>query len=136
MKLPPLSLLLAALPALLLSACASPYGGGSPSAGSYTLQPAQRAAIGAGATLTYDSFSDSRCPPGVNCIWAGELVYRFRLATPKIAESFSLTPAKPVYVSQALSGARITLDTQALPAPPPPGAALQLPPVTLTVSRP
>lgn len=135
MKLSPLSLLLAALPALL-SACASPHGDGSPSAGSYRLQPAQRATIGAGATLTYDSFSDSRCPPGVNCIWAGELVYRFRLATPKVAESFSLTPAKPVYVSQALNGARITLDTQALPAPPPPGAALQLPPVTLTVSRP
>jgi hypothetical protein len=135
MKLPPLSLLLAALPALL-SACASLHAGGSPSAGSYTLQPAQRATIAPGATLTYDSFSDSRCPPGVQCIWAGELVYRFRLATPKVAESFSLTPAKPVYVSQALGGTRIALDTQTLPAPPPPGAALQLPPVTLTVSRP
>jgi hypothetical protein len=104
--------------------------------GVYPLQPHQRVALSGNTTLTYDSFSDSRCPPGVQCIWAGELVYRFRLATPKVAESFSLTPAKPVYVSQALGGTRIALDTQTLPAPPPPGAALQLPPVTLTVSRP
>lgn len=131
MKLPPLSLLLAAV----LSACAGTHADGPPTS-TYTLQPAQHTSVGAGATLTYDSFSDSRCPPAVKCIWAGELVYRFRLATPKVAESFSLTPAKPVYVSQALDGASIALDTKTLPAPPPPGAALQLPPVTLTVSRP
>jgi hypothetical protein len=135
MKLPPLSLLLAALP-VLLSACAGVHAGGSPPGGSYTLQPAQRATIGADATLTYDSFSDSRCPPGMQCMWAGELVYRFTLATPKVTESFSLGSAKPAYVSQALNGAHIALDPHKLPAPPPPGAALRQPSVTLTVSRP
>jgi hypothetical protein len=137
MKLPPLSLLLAALPALL-SACASVPADATtaPGPGSYTLRPNERATVDAGATLTFDSVSDSRCPASVKCIWAGELVYRFTLATPKATESFALGPAKPAYISEALKGARIALDPHALPATPKAGAAPQQQSVTLTVSRP
>lgn len=136
MKLPRVPLLFAV--PLLLCACAGMGAGGNPATttGQYTLQPAQRQALGESATLTYDSFSDSRCPPAVQCMWAGELVYRFTLATPKVTESFALGSNKPEYVSQALDGARISIDPGKLPAPPQAGAALQPHPVTVTVARP
>jgi hypothetical protein len=131
-----LRLLFAAL-TILLRACASQAVPADPTPHqSYFLIPAQRADLGGHATLVYDSFSDSRCPAKVQCIWAGELVYRFVLRTPTTTESFALSPKQPVYVSQALNGARISIDAAKLPAPPQPGVA-QLPyPVTLTVTRP
>jgi hypothetical protein len=137
MTLPRLFFLLPALPALL-SACASAgaNGGASCAPGPYTLLPTQHVCIGGRGTLSYDSFSYSRCPPGMQCVWAGELVYRFTLATPKVTESFSLGPARPVYVSQALNGARIALDPSRLPATPQPGAVAPQQSVTLSVSRP
>jgi hypothetical protein len=125
-----MSLLLAALP-LALAACAST---GANPGGSVTLAPRQQVVLQNDAKLTYDSFSDSRCPPEVKCIWAGELVYRFTLATPKVSESFALGSAKPAYVSKALGGARIAIDPALLPAAPQAGAAPQAHSVTLTIS--
>jgi hypothetical protein len=130
-----LLMLFAALP-LALCACASTGAAdGAPAGGTITLAPRQQIPLQGNATLTYDSFSDSRCPPEVKCIWAGELVYRFTLVTPKASESFALGSAKPAYVSKALGGARIAIDMSRLPPAPQAGAAPQAHPVTLTVSR-
>jgi hypothetical protein len=133
MKTLRLPLLLAALP-LVLSACASSGPAAAGGHKNFTLTPMQRVDLGGQATLVYDSFSDSRCPESMKCIWAGELVYRFTLATPKVTESFALGSAKPDYVSQALGGAHIRLDQTKAPAVPPAGVAPRNYPVTLTVS--
>jgi hypothetical protein len=130
----PLRLLFAALP-LTLCACTSTGATGPAGPQRYTLQPGQQLDLGGSATLIYDSVSDSRCPPGVHCIWAGELLYHFTLATPKATESFVLGPGKGDHVSPAGS-ARLVLDMSRVPPPQQPGAALVLHPVTLTVSHP
>jgi hypothetical protein len=125
----PLRMLFATLP-LTLCACAN-SGAGAGGPHRYTLQPGQQLDIGAEAKLTYDSVSDSRCPPGMKCIWAGELLYHFTLATPTASEAFALGPARTEHVA---GNTRVTLDTSRLPPPQQPGAALVLHPVTLTVS--
>lgn len=132
----PLRALLATLP-FVLGACASPGApSGQPAQSSYTLAPNQRIDLGGQATIAYDSFSDSRCPESMKCMWAGELTYRLTLHTPTATEQFSLGPSKPVYVSQALGGARITLDPIKVPPVPPAGVAPANYPVTLSVTRP
>jgi hypothetical protein len=35
----------------------------------YVLKPQQTLDLARGLTLTYDSFSDSRCPANVRCVW-------------------------------------------------------------------
>jgi hypothetical protein len=101
-----------------------------------TLAPGARADIGHGATFAYDSYSDSRCPQGVLCVWAGELVYRFTVATRTTHESFAITLPNTSHVSAALGGARIALDRAHAPPSPHIGNAPAQYPVTLTVSRP
>lgn len=132
----PLRALLAILP-FVLGACASPGApAGQPAQSSYTLQPGQRIDLGGQASIAYDSFSDSRCPESMKCMWAGELTYRLTLHTGAATEQFSLGPSKPGYVSQALGGARIALDPAKLPPVPPAGVAPANYPVTVSVTRP
>jgi hypothetical protein len=126
------ALLCAALP-FALCACASPHAAAPQTV---MLAPGQHADIGNGDTLTYDSYSDSRCPTGVHCVWAGELVYRFTVATPKANESFTVTLPNPSHVSAALGGANIALDPARLPPAPHEGSSTAQYSVTLTVSRP
>ncbi|MGZ5200903.1 MAG: hypothetical protein ACXWC4_14120 [Telluria sp.] len=127
-----LTLLCAALP-LALCACAGPRAAAPQTV---TLAPGEHADIGNGDTLTYDSYSDSRCPRGVWCVWSGELVYRFTVATPRASESFAVTLPNTSHVSTALAGARIALDPARVPPPPHEGSAPAQYSVTLTVSRP
>ena len=54
------------------------------------MNPQQSVAIGGGATVRYDAFSDSRCPKGAVCIWAGKVSYNFTLISPGGNESFAL----------------------------------------------
>jgi hypothetical protein len=77
--------------------------------------PHQTVDLGPGVALAFDSVNDSRCPPDVQCIWAGTLSYQFALKTPESAEVFTLGPGRPEYTSPALHGARIVLDEQAIP---------------------
>lgn len=58
--------------------------------GSYPLKPTESVAIGGGATVRYDSFTDSRCPKGAQCIWAGKVSYSFVLSSAAGQEPFSL----------------------------------------------
>jgi hypothetical protein len=100
------------LSAALLAACApAPIRNAT-----YVLRPAQSVELGRDTTLTYDSFSDSRCPPNAQCIWGGRLMFRFLLESPAGAEEFTLGPDQPQAAPAALKGARIALDPAAIPA--------------------
>ena len=116
----------------LLAGCAA----APPQDAVYPLRPEQRVALAHGLVLTYDSFSDSRCPANTRCVWAGRLIFRFLIDGPDGVEEFTLGPDQPTAAPAALHGARGVLDTSALP---PARAAGQLrpgdiSPVTLKIS--
>jgi hypothetical protein len=133
MTLPrPLSALAAILLIPFLAGCATP----PPADAVYPLRPEQSVVLARGLVLTYDSFSDSRCPANTRCIWAGRLIFRFLLDGPNGAEEFTLGPDQPTASPAALHGGHITLDTSAIP--PARAAGTMRPsdiiPVTLKVS--
>ena len=103
--------LLAPLVLIGLAGCAA----APPKAGTYPLQPNQRVALSGNTTLTYDSFSDSRCPANARCIWAGRLSFRFVLDGPDGREEFSLGPDRPAATPKSLHGARVALDPASIP---------------------
>jgi hypothetical protein len=106
-----LAVLSAAILAPLLAGCAaSPVHDGV-----YPLRPEEKVALARGLTLTYDSFSDSRCPANAQCVWAGRLIFRFVVEGPDGREEFSLGPDQPTAAPAALRGARVALDVGALP---------------------
>ncbi|WP_332848450.1 hypothetical protein [Massilia sp. S19_KUP03_FR1] len=109
-RLPMLALIAAILP---LGACAN----GAPALGSkLSLSERQSITVVPGAILTYDSVSDSRCPPDVQCVVAGKVVYSFTLKQGDTLEHFTLSPAEPDYVSPVLQGKHIVL-AETAPAP-------------------
>lgn len=102
-RLPTLALIAALLP---LCACVS----AAPALGSkLSLTERQSITVVPGAILTYDSVSDSRCPPDVQCVVAGKVVYSFTLKQGDTLEHFTLSPAEPDYVSPVLEGKHIKL---------------------------
>jgi hypothetical protein len=106
--------------------------------GTYPLQPHQRVALSGNTTLTYDSFSDSRCPANARCVWAGRLSFQFVLDGPGGAEEFALGPDQLVATPRSLHGARVALDPASIPparntTATRPGDVI---PVTLTISKP
>jgi|AraplaDrversion2_2_1032049.scaffolds.fasta_scaffold01722_15 hypothetical protein len=132
---PPLTVLIALLSAcLILAGCAS-----APlKDGVYPLQPRERVALSGNTTLTYDSFSDSRCPPNARCIWAGRLSFQFVLDGPGGREEFALGPDQLVATPKSLQGARVALDPASIPPARStyttrPGDVI---PVTLRISKP
>ena len=108
---------------IALAACAAPA---LPKpAGTFTLERGASAELAPGVTLSFDSVDDSRCPPGVQCVWAGRLGYRFSIRRGSdAAESFTLSPAQPEAAPGVLGGGRLLLDTATIPAPPAQGAAI------------
>ena len=108
---------------IALAACATPAA--PRPAGPFTLERGASIDLAPGVTLTFDGVDDSRCPPGVQCVWAGRLGYRFSIRRGGDApESFTLSPAQPQAAPGVLAGGRILLDTATIPAPPAPGAAI------------
>jgi len=109
---PPLQIAILASTTLLgLAACAN-----APlKDGTYPLQPHQRVTLSGDTTLTYDSFSDSRCPANVRCIWAGRLSFQFVLDGPDGLEEFSLGPDQLSATPKSLRGARVSLDPAGIP---------------------
>ena len=103
----------------------------------YVLKPQQSLDLARGLTLTYDSFSDSRCPANVQCIWAGRLAFRFIVQDQDGSEEFTLGPDQPVATPAALHGAQVALDLGSVPAArvAPARTADQMP-VTLSVMAP
>lgn len=96
-----------ALLAIALSGCAT-NGIGPVRAGSYTLLPGQSVEVARNATLTYESYSDSRCPSNAQCIWAGALILHFELQGAGKTEEFELSHIKPSHTSPLLRDAAIT----------------------------
>jgi hypothetical protein len=130
MKLPRRLLSLSSVIALALGGCADAPPNRQAGLAPFHLLPHERIDLAPGVTLTYDSLSDSRCPPDVKCIWAGKLSYQFTLASGAATEPFSLGPGQSAYTPAALHGARIVLDEQAIP----PARATQAAPVPHAVS--
>jgi hypothetical protein len=75
----------------------------------------QSIVVAPGAILTYDSVNDSRCPPDVQCLVAGKVVYSFTLKRGDTLEHFTLSPAEPAFKSAVLNGQRVTLAGNAPP---------------------
>lgn len=72
--------------------------------GSYRLQPTESVAIGGGASVRYDSFTDSRCPTNAQCIWAGKVSYHFVLTSPSGTQAFALDYAGQQVEATQVSG--------------------------------
>lgn len=107
----------------MLTACATTPP--PPATGTFTLATGQNQALAPDLVVQLDGVEDSRCPPGVQCIWAGRLSYRFSVRrTHEVPDSFDLTPAEPAASPALLGGRRIVLDTTSIPAPPAPGATI------------
>jgi len=107
---------------IALAACAAPA---APRLGAVTLARGASAELAPGIILTFEAVDDSRCPPGVQCVWAGRLMYRFSIRRAgDAAEAFTLSPSESEAAPEALGGRRIRLDTAAIPAAAAPGAAI------------
>ena len=122
--------------ASLLAGCASPSSVTDQYMNaSVTLQPERTVAVGRTAVLRYDGAADSRCPPGVQCVWAGELAYKFTLTSPAGKEMFGLTAAKPAFAASTVAGLRIALGENPEPKVRPANAPAPAPahPVTVTI---
>lgn len=90
------TILFAGLLPLLLTACASPAPGAGAlrridADGVFQLSVGERVALGSGTLRYLRVAGDSRCPPGVQCIWAGdaEVVFEW-IATGAQPQAFSL----------------------------------------------
>jgi hypothetical protein len=112
MKLPSLAAVVAAVSMPILAGCAAAP---PPQDAVYPLRPEQSVVVARGTVLTYDSYSDSRCPANTRCVWAGRLIFRFLIDGPDGAEEFTLGPDQPTATPASLHGARVTLDTSAIP---------------------
>lgn len=101
-----------------------------------TLLPERSVAAGPNAMLRYDGVADSRCPPGMTCVWAGELAYTFTLSSGAGKESFGLTSARPAFDASLVEGLRVALDDSGPePALTPAGAPAPAHPVTIQISK-
>jgi hypothetical protein len=83
--------------------------------GSYPIKPEQSVDLAPNISITYDSFSDSRCPPNVQCVWAGSLVFRFLLEGPAGTEEITLGPDRLEAAPKAMGGTKIALDPATIP---------------------
>jgi hypothetical protein len=135
MKLPRRLLPLPSVTAIAFALCACAGSPPNPQAGTapFHLLPHQSIDVAPGVTLTYDSLSDSRCPPDVKCIWAGKLSYQFTLTSGRAHEPFSLGPGQSRYAPAALPDRRIVLDESVIPPARQSQAAPVNHPVTLKV---
>lgn len=93
--------------AAALCGCAT-NGIGPVRAASYTLLPGQSVEVARNATITYESYSDSRCPVDAHCIWAGELILHFELQGAGKTEEFALGRTRASHASPLLRDALIT----------------------------
>jgi hypothetical protein len=72
--------------------------------GGHPLAEHRSVALSPTVRVRYDSFTDSRCPKGAMCIWAGKVSYNFTLTSPAGNESFALDYEGAQYPSKTLPG--------------------------------
>lgn len=116
-----LSLASMLVPLALLAGCASAAGGGGgrtlAAGGSATLSVGESVRLPDASTLTYAGVtSDSRCPPKVQCIQAGEAVVAFRHADAAGSHDLQLRTGDDTGAS--LAGGRLVLAALTFDAPP------------------
>jgi hypothetical protein len=91
--------------------------------GRYSLTQGVPVQVSPDARITLLAVDDSRCPEGVQCIWAGRIAYQLELASCGKTEQFVLTAGtQPQAASHTLAAAppmRIALAGE----PPPRGPA-------------
>lgn len=126
--------------ASLLAGCAAAPSSAAPAKDlpmntSVTLLPENTVAAGPTAVLRYDGAADSRCPPDVKCVWAGELAYKFTLTSPAGKEMFGLTAAKPAFDSAAVAGLHVALGENPAPKVQPANAPAPAHPVTIAITH-
>ncbi len=110
----------------------------TPMNSSATLLPQRTVDVAPGTTLRYEGAADSRCPPDVRCVTAGEISYKFTLTAAAGAESFHLSKNKPVFDANSVKGVRVTLGDTAEPPLRPSTASspVVIMPVTINITRP
>lgn len=107
----------------VIVACATPAA--PQPAGPFTLARGASVPVAPGITVSFDAVEDSRCPSGVQCVWAGRLSYRFSIRRGDAApDTFTLSPAQPEAAPAALGGHRIVLDVDTIPPAPPQGTSI------------
>lgn len=72
--------------------------------GSHPMEQNQVVALTPSVSVRYDRFSDSRCPKGAMCIWAGKVSYEFTLSTRAGSEHFALDYEGDRFDSKLLPG--------------------------------
>jgi hypothetical protein len=114
---------LLALPVLCCALAACTATAASPQAAArFTLESGQSVLVAPGVMLRLESVEDSRCPPGVRCVWAGRLACHFAVRRDgDPPDTFTLSPAAPAAEPALLGGRSIVLDESSLPAPAPTG---------------
>jgi hypothetical protein len=123
-------------PACLIAACAvSPASTGGPLTTTVTLSPSKSTELGSGTTLRYDAVNDSRCPPDVQCIQAGEISYQFTLHGAAGDETFALTRARPSFDAAKHAGVRVALGQAAEPPRVAASAPVPAHSVTVTITK-
>lgn len=126
LKFPVPSLLLAVTLAMFVTACSSAPAATGGTTGrmvadgeSFSMQPGETVVLSDRSTLRYVNVtSDSRCPPGVQCIQAGNAVVDFQSRPAGASmQSFALnSPDQPQ--SHDLGSLRVTLQSLAFGAAP------------------
>ncbi|HEU4852601.1 MAG TPA: hypothetical protein VFT37_10660 [Telluria sp.] len=111
--------------AVLLSGCATPCLD-TVEPGRYVLTKGVPTPLSPSASLTLTEVEDSRCPAGVQCVWAGRLAYVLSLQSCAKSETFKLTQDAGAHIGQRVP-ARVSL---APGKPPPPRSAGLVSPVT------
>lgn len=116
-------LLLAGLLPLSMAACATPAAEGGETritdGTSFTLQAGSQVRLADDSRLRYQRLvTDSRCPPDVQCVWAGDAIVALEwLPANGTAQAFELHTGKEPR-SQALGGRMLVLESLARGAQP------------------
>lgn len=116
-------LLFAGLLPLSLAACATPASGADEAriadGATFTLQAGQQVRLADDSQLRYQRLvTDSRCPPDVQCVWAGDAIVAFEWSPANgAAQAFELHTGKDPR-SHALGGRTLTLTSLARGAAP------------------
>jgi hypothetical protein len=120
------------------SATSAPAPQETPMNSSATLLPQRTVDVAPGTTLRYDGAADSRCPPDVRCVSAGEISYTFTLSGAAGKETFGLSKNRPAFDAATYKGVRITLGNTAEPPlrPSTASAPVVIMPVTINITRP
>ena len=80
--------------ALALAGCAHAPSGGKTQ--TFSLDEGQSASLSNGGKITFANVvNESRCPTGVQCVWAGTATARFRLVPKEGADPFDVVAVLP-----------------------------------------